>query len=190
MSLKDLIASNRTCRRFYEDTPVSKETLRELIDLARLSSSGANLQSLKYITVTDTAERAKVFPCVNWAGYLTDWPGPAAGERPAAYIVVLADTEISKNWFCDQGIAAQSIMLGAREKGLGGCMHGGIKQKELREALDIPARYEILLVLSIGKPKEQVVIEDLPADGSIKYWRDEKHVHHVPKRKLDDIILR
>jgi nitroreductase len=190
MSLKDLIAANRTCRRFYENEAVTKDTLRELIDLARLSPSGANLQSLKYIIITDPAERAKVFATLGWAGYLTDWPGPPEGERPAAYIVILADTEIAKNWFCDQGIAAQSIMLGAREKGLGGCMHGGIKQAELREALALPARYELLLVLSIGKPREEVVLEELPPDGSVKYWRDENGVHHVPKRSLDDIILR
>jgi nitroreductase len=190
MSLRDLIKSNRSCRRFYEDVPVTKETLRELIDLARLSPSGANLQSLKYITVTDAAERARVFATLGWAGYLTDWPGPVAGERPAAYIVMLADTDIARNWFCDHGIAAQSIFLGAREKGLGGCMHGSVKQPELRAALDIPARYEILLVLSIGKPKEEVVLEELPPDGSVKYWRDKKGVHHVPKRRLDDIILR
>jgi nitroreductase len=190
MNLHDLVASNRTCRRFYESEPVTRDTLRDLIELARLSSSGANLQSLKYITVTSAAERARVFPCLSWAGYLTDWPGPVEGERPAAYIVILADTDIAKNWFCDQGIAAQSIMLGARERGLGGCMHGGIKQKELRDALAIPARYEILLVLSIGKPKEEVVLDAIPADGSIKYWRDAEGVHHVPKRTLDDIILR
>ena len=190
MSLYDLVKSNRTCRRFHESEPVSKETLRELIDLARLSPSGANLQSLKYITVTDAAERAKVFATLGWAGYLTDWPGPPEGELPAAYIVVLADTEITKNWFCDQGIAAQTIFLGAREKGLGGCMHGSIKQPELRAILDIPARYEILLVLSLGKPKEEVVIDELPPDGSVKYYRDAAGVHHVPKRALDDIILR
>ena len=187
--IRDLIKGNRTYRRFYEDVPVTRETVKELIDLARLSGSGANLQSLKYIIATEAEQRAKIFQCLGWAGYLTDWPGPAEGERPAAYIVILADTDISKNWFCDQGIAAQSILLGAREKGLGGCMHGGIKQAELRELLDLPARYEILLVISLGKPKEEVVIEEMKPDGDVKYWRDDKCVHHVPKRKLDDIII-
>ena len=125
-----------------------------------------------------------------WAGYLRAWPGPAEGERPSAYIVILGDTEIRKTFGCDHGIAAQSIMLGATERGLGGCMIGSIKKNALRETLEIPERYEIQLVLALGKPAETVVLEDVGPDGDIKYYRDEADVHHVPKRSLDDLILR
>ena len=187
--IRDVIIKNRTCRRFYQDAAIERETLKGLVDLARLSASGANLQSLKYVLVYEPESNALVFPCLGWAGYLTDWPGPEEGERPAGYIVILGDTEISKHFFCGHGIAAQSILLGAREQGLGGCMHGSIKQEELRKGLNIPERYEILLVISLGKPKEEVVLEEVGADGSVKYWRDEKGIHHVPKRKLDDIIV-
>jgi hypothetical protein len=119
----------------------------------------------------------------------SDWPGPSEGERPSAYIIILLDTEISKSAGCDHGIAAQSIFLGAREKGLGGCMHGSVKREELSKALGIPPRYEILLVLSLGKPREKVVLETVGADGKTNYWRDGDGVHHVPKRCLDDIII-
>ena len=187
--IRDLIIKNRTCRRFYQDAAIERETLKGLVDLARLSASGANLQSLKYILVCEPERNALVFPCLGWAGYLADWPGPAEEERPAGYIVILGDKEISKNFFCDHGIAAQSILLGAREAGLGGCMHGSIKQEELRKGLNIGERYEILLVISLGKPKEEVVLEEVGADGSVKYWRDEKDIHHVPKRRLDDIVV-
>ena len=122
-------------------------------------------------------------------GYLKDWPGPAEGERPAAYIVILGDTEISNTFGCDHGIAAQSILLGAREKGLAGCMIGLIKREELRKVLEIPARCEILLVIALGKPKEQAVIDDVGPTGDIKYWRDSDGVHHVPKRSLEELIL-
>jgi nitroreductase len=189
MMIKDLIMKNRTYRRFYEEAAVELETLRGLVDLARLSASAANLQPLKYILSREPQKNALIFPHLGWAGYLEDWQGPPVGERPSAYIIILNDTRISLSCGCDHGIAAQSILLGATEKGLGGCMIGTVQRQKLSKALDIPIHYEILLVLALGKPKEQIVIEALDADDDIKYWRDSEGKHHVPKRKLDDIIL-
>ena len=186
--IKELILENRTCRRFYQDVAVERETLRELVEMARLSASGSNRQPLKYILSCKPEKNAEIFSHLGWAGHLRDWPGPPEGERPAAYIIILLDTEISKSAGCDHGIAAQSILLGAREKGLGGLMHGSVR-KEIRQSLSIPERYEILLTLSLGKPKEEVVVETVGPDGDTKYWRDEGGVHHVPKRPLDDIII-
>ena len=185
----ELVKKNRSYRRFYEDHAVEPETLKEFVNLARMSASGANLQPLKYILSCDPRKNAEIFSCLAWAGYLKDWPGPAEGERPAAYIVVLGDTSISESAGCDHGIAAQTILLGAREKGLGGCMLGSIDRDALRDSLNIPAQLKILLVIAIGKPREQVVLETVGSDNSIRYWRDNEGVHHVPKRKLEDIIV-
>ncbi|MHB0914013.1 MAG: nitroreductase family protein [Armatimonadota bacterium] len=182
----DLVRKNRSYRRFSRE-PVSVETLRELVNLARLSPSAANLQPLKYKLSADPETNARIFPTLAWAGYLADWPGPTEGERPTAYIVILCDTEVSKSAGCDHGIAAQSILLAACERGLGGCMIGSIKRDELRSALAIPDRLEILLVLALGRPAEEVVLEE--ATGEIKYYRDERGVHHVPKRPMEEIIL-
>ena len=187
--IRDLILQNRSCRRFHQEVAIERETLRELMDLARCSASGSNRQPLKYILSCDREKNALIFPHLGFAGQLKDWSGPPEGERPSAYIIILGDTEISKSFGCNHGIAAQSILLGAREKGLGGCMHGSAKKDELRKALNIPPRYEILLVLSLGKPKETVVLEIVGPDGDFKYWRDEGGVHHVPKRSLNDIII-
>jgi nitroreductase len=189
MSFRDLVLENRTYRRFDESSRIERRTLEELVDLARLSASGGNLQSLKYMLSCEPARNALIFPTLAWAGYLKDWPGPAAGERPSAYILILLDKEISKNAGCDHGIAAQSIMLGATERGLRGCMIGSVKRDALRAALNIPDRYDIVLVLALGKPKEKVVIETAKADGDIQYWRDAQGVHHVPKRPLSEIII-
>lgn len=187
--LKELVHRNRSYRRFHQDQPIARETLCELVDLARHSPSAANRQPLKYILSADPETNARIFPYTRWAGALQDWGGPDEGERPTAYIVILGDTEVSKGFGCDHGIAAQSIMLGATEEGLGGCMIGALDRPGLRKALDIAERYEILLVLALGVPAETVVIEDLPLGGSHNYWRDERSVHHVPKRTLDELII-
>lgn len=187
--IRDLIISNRSCRRFHEDFAIERGALEELVDLARLSASAANMQPLKYILSCEAPENDLIFPHLAWAGYLKDWPGPGEGERPSAYIVILGDTQISRTFGCDHGIAAQSILLGAREKGLGGCMIGLIEREELRTALEIPSRYEILLVVALGKPREQIVLEEVGPDGDIKYWRDDTGVHHVPKRSLKELIV-
>jgi len=188
--LKELVSKNRSYRRFYQDVAIELNTLRELIDLARLTASAANLQPLKYILSCNPEKNASIFQCLAWAGYLKDWPGPVEGERPSAYIVILKDNDIKSSLAdYDCGIAAQNILLGATEKGFGGCMIYSVQREKLQEALEIPARYEIRLVLALGKPKETVKIEPLGPDGDIKYWRDSEAVHHVPKRALDDIII-
>jgi len=187
--LKDLILKNRSYRRFYEETVIELDTLRELVDLARLSPSARNMQPIKYILSCNTERNSLIFPHLGWAAYLTDWPGPEEGERPSAYIIILRDTAICKSLYCDHGIVAQSMLLGAVEKDLGGCIIMSIEQAGLRKALKIAPRYEILLVIALGKPKEIVVIEPIEPTQDIKYWRDSTGTHHVPKRVLADIII-
>lgn len=187
--IEELIKQNRSCRRYYEDYEIDKATLKDLVNLARLSASAANLQPLKYILSCSVEKNEQIFSCLAWAAYLNDWSGPEAGERPSAYIIILGDTNITKDFGCDHGIASQSILLAAREKGLAGCMIGMIKRTKLRNILNIQEHFEILLVLAIGKPKEKITIETVEDDDNIKYWRDNDRIHHVPKRKLEDIIV-
>lgn len=188
--LKDLVIKNRSYRRYYENTPVSEETLRELIDITRHTASTVNSQALKFRLVTSDEEKRVVFDNLAWAGLLKDWDGPEEGERPSAYIIILCDLSIGSNKHFDDGIAAQTILLAAAEKQLGGCMFGSINRKKLAEELDIDLeKYSIDLAIALGKPKETVKIVDLPESGSTAYYRDENGVHYVPKRSLDDLII-
>jgi len=187
--LRDLILRNRSYRRFHQQVAIDRETLRELVDLARLSGSGSNLQPLKFMLSCDPQTNALIFPLLGWAGYLKDWPGPEEGERPAAYIVILGDKELRPSFGIDHGIAAQSMLLGAVEMGLGGCILGSVQRDKLRQVFEIPPHIDILHVVALGKPKEKVQLDAVGPDGDIKYWRDEEGVHHVPKRALDDIIF-
>ena len=188
--IADLIKQNRSYRRFYQNHVLDLETLTNLVDLARLSASAANLQPLRYILSVDPSKNSQIFSCLGWAGYLKDWNGPKQGERPSGYIIILSDSEKANDYVgYDCGIAGQSILLGAREQGLAGCMIASVKREQLRSLIHIDIQYKILLVIAIGQPKEDVVIESVGDDNNIRYWRDNTGVHHVPKRHLNDIII-
>ena len=187
---KELVIKNRSYRRFFEDYSVSEETLRELVDLARNTASTVNSQALRYKLITSHNERETVFGNLTWAGLLKDWHGPEKGERPSAYIIIMCDLSVGCNKHFDDGIAAQTILLGATEKGLGGCMFGSINRKALAAELGIDLeKYSVDLVIALGKPKETVKIVELPETGSTAYYRDENGIHFVPKRSLDDLIV-
>jgi nitroreductase len=188
MELKELIARTRSYRRFDQAHHVDRMVIENLIDMARLSASAANRQPLKYLVFNRPADCERIFPSLAWAGYLKDWTGPVKGERPSAYIIILGDKKVTETFGVDHGIAAQSIMLGASEAGLGGCMIASVKKEELRNELMIPEHLEILLVLALGKPVEKVITEVIK-NNDVKYWRDQNGTHHVPKRTIAEIIL-
>ena len=79
MMMKDLVLKNRSYRRFHQDHPVEADTVRELIDMARLCASAMNLQPLKYMFSCDPRGNARVFPHLMWARQLKDWGGPVGG---------------------------------------------------------------------------------------------------------------
>ncbi|MDD9303817.1 MAG: nitroreductase family protein [Desulfobacter sp.] len=187
---KALVKSNRSCRRFDNDFKLNLSTLENLVDLARHTASAANKQPLKYILSVDPIKNDQIFSCLTWAAYLKDWKGPEKKEQPTGYIVVLGDLSIADKFWCDYGIAAQTMLLGARAQGLAGCMFGAINIKKLSNFLGIADHLEVKLVIALGKPVERVIIDDLEDQGDIKYWRDDSSVHHVPKRKTADLIVK
>jgi nitroreductase len=186
--ISDLIKKCRTYRKFDESRRIEERILMSFIHNASLAPSGANLQPLKYRIVNDAENNSGLFGCLKWAGYLKNWDGPQEGQRPVSYILILGDLDISKDFSVDLGICAYAITLSAAQKGIGSCMIGSVDRDHVRQLFDIPAKYEILLVIAFGYPAETVVLEKA-VGGEIKYYRDEKQVHHVPKRDLADIIL-
>jgi nitroreductase len=191
MDLKTTIASTRTYRRFDENQAPTSELLHQLVDLARLAGSSRNCQAWQYMIVTESNLREDIFPYLGWAGYLHDWKGPAEGERPSAYILCLLNHEWlnvpEKLAYFDLGIASQNLLLGAREKNIGGCRIGAFSPK-IADLFDIPSHLTLELVIALGVPAEKVIIEDID-NNNTHYWRDEDDIHHVPKRTLEDIII-
>ncbi|MFW6260208.1 MAG: nitroreductase family protein [Spirochaetota bacterium] len=189
MEFEDLVLRTRSYRRFDESKPVGVDTLRDLVDLARRVPSAMNRQPLKYILCCGPRSNGRVFETLAWAGGLKEWSGPQPGERPTAYVVVLVDRELNPNAATDIGIAAQTILLGASERGLGGCMMGAITRPALRSALSIDEELDIGLVIALGTPAERIVLEDAAPGASISYYREADGSHHVPKRTLGEVVV-
>ncbi|MEA2041471.1 MAG: nitroreductase family protein, partial [Bacteroidota bacterium] len=180
-------------RRFKENSPVREDILHYIIDCARLSGSPRNQQSLKFKIVSHSDERKELFKHTAWAGALKDWPGPKKGERPAAYILIFDDLEIapkaSKRWSeTAAGIALQSMILAAEEHGLGACTIAAVNRPAITKFFKTSPNLKLLIVLALGEPNEVVKITELK-NGNFNYYRDEKGIHYVPKRSLDELII-
>jgi len=186
---ESLVIQNRSFRRFHQDQRIPHQTLLDLVDLARRTPSAGNRQPLKYAILHSPVDCARLFPHLRWAGALKGWGGPAEGERPAAYILVFCDTRILKEPGCDQGIAAQTLLLGAAARGLGGCMLGAIDRARIRAEFNVAEDLELPLVVALGVPAEKCVLEDAPVGGDVTYYRDVQSVHHVPKRPLAEVLV-
>ena len=190
MDFLELVTGARTCRRFREAEGMPAGTLDWLIECARVTPCGGNAQALLFAVAESPEACAAVFPALKWAGMLTDWDGPEAGERPTGYVAILgeAGTRAKLNAI-DAGIVAQTIQLAAYTRDLGCCIFLSFDPRKIREVLGIPENLEPLLVLALGFQKEVRRVETVGADGSVKYWRDAQGVHHVPKRPLEDLLI-
>ena len=187
---KDLVYQSRSYRAFDESRPITEAQMRTLVELARFLPSGMNKQPLRYRIVSKPAELAKMLANTRYAGALSI-KLPPEGQKPTGFIVIFNDSEVNSPdslSLKDCGIAAQTILLAATEMGFGGCMLGSFEPNRLCQDLNIPARYIPLLAIALGTPAETVVLEDAD-EIAAPYYRDETNVHHVPKRKLEDILL-
>lgn len=190
--LKDLSKRNRSYRKFDPSVPISMEQLRDWVDNARYAPSSVNIQPLKYRLVADPAICARLFPLTGWARLLPDYPGPAEGERPTAYVVICCDQSIGTNlsrFAKDVGIVAQTIMLSAVASGFGGCMIGNFVPEEVTKTLSLPSQCIPCLILALGKPAEEIFLETIGEDGKTAYYRDATGRHHVPKRNLEQVLI-
>lgn len=183
--IRELLLKNRSYRSFDASFIVSGDTLKALVDNVRYTPSTRNAQALRFRLCYDKEECEKVLALTKWAGALKERHFPPIGHAPTAFIVICAEQDI---FMRDVGIAAQTIMLSAAELGLGGCMIGSFDEGKLCELLQLPVNLRPRLLLALGKPDETVVLEDAE-ENDLTYYRDDKDVHHVPKLKIEDILL-
>ncbi len=187
--LSELITKNRSYRRFIEEKKLTQADLIELVRIARICPNAANLQTIRYYISTAQETNDILFDNIKWAGYLRYWDGPEPGERPTGYILIMAPANATNHHLIDTGIVAQSMLLRATEMGFGGCMIASINKDEVQARLILPEEYSISLAIAFGYPSETVVIDEVVDPDDIEYWRDDDGVHHVPKRKTEDLII-
>lgn len=187
--LKDLVLKNRSYRKYYFDKKVSVEELSQLVELARLTPSSKNKQPLRYVLVTEPNDCEFVFKQLRWAWFLKDWSGPTAEEQPPAYIVVALDRTLNEQADIDAGIVSQTMLLGAAELNLGGCIIRTVNRFELEKYLQLPESHEIILVIAIGYPNQNIRICEVNTDGATDYYEEANGVHVVPKRSIEDLII-
>ena len=190
--LTDLVKKNRSYRGFDESCPVTEEQLLALVELSRWTPSGANAQPLKYHIVWEKEETEGLLALTRWAAALPQLKLPREGKHPTAFIVILQDLSIvSKPGAADKdvGIAAQTMMLGAAEAGLGGCMIANFDHERVRAFLKTEEKLEPVLILALGKPAEEIRVVPLEKGQKTAYWRDEADIHYVPKRRTEDILV-
>lgn len=187
MNITKLINTRRTTRRFSEKV-ISKEILIDLVDLARMAPSGSNMQPLKYVIITETELVNEVFAYTKWAGYLQGKGSPTEKQAPTSFILVLNDLTIRKTGYeLDAGASIQNILLGATDIGIGTAWLGAIDRDEIRRLINLPEKYNIISAIALGIADYMTIVED--EQGDIKYYVDDLNVLHVPKRKLNDIIV-
>ncbi len=190
--IKELVRQSRSYRGYDESRTVAREELTELVDCARLAPSSVNMQPFRYYLACEKEQLEKIQPLTGWARALPEKHLPYPGHRPTAFIVICQETEWQGNlsrFQKDVGIVAQTMLLAAAEKGLGGIMIGNFSPEKIAAALELSPHLVPMLIVAFGKPDETIVLTEAAPGESLNYYRDENDVHYVPKRRLEDVIL-
>mgnify|MGYP001071610351 CR=1 FL=1 len=184
----DLILKRRTIRKFRQDD-ISLETLKKLVNSARVAPSAANLQLLEYIIVNCSEKCKKIFKCLKWAGYIKPEGNPKKSEEPAAYVIFLVNVSLANgdSYRIDCGASVQNLILAALEEGIGSCIIGSCDRDKIKKILDVPGNKKIEFLVALGYPSEEPIMED-SKNGNIKYYKDPSGKLHVPKRPLKEIL--
>ncbi len=190
--LKDLVLKNRSYRGYDHSVQIPEKDLLELVDLTRYVASSINHQVLKYKIVTDKELVSKIQEQTVWAKALPEIRLPYKGTEPVAFVVICIDHNLTRAdvvYLRDVGAVAQTMLLGAVEKGFGGIMIGSFSKTNVKQILDLPDNLEPNLVVAFGKPDEEIVLTDCKDGKTIYYRSPDGKTHYVPKRPLDEIVV-
>ena len=184
MDILTAIRQRRTIRRF-ENRPVTIQQIKDIVELARLYASGANLQPIRFIGVTDPELRDAIFKGLRWAAYLPGFE-ILPEHRPMGYVVLTCDSAKKNSCRFDLGAASTTLMLAAEGEGLATCALASFDREALMKDLQISENMEPLLVIALGYPAQKSKV--VPYAGDVKYFEDENGELCVPKLSLEEVL--
>ena len=146
MDVFEAIQERRSIRS-YQDKPVPRELMEKIFEAGRLAPSAKNCEPRHFIAVTDATKR-KALSGGTWAKFLMQSP---------LVIVACGDKKASPDWYAiDVALAVENMVLTAVSLGLGTCCVGSFKEKDIKAALKIPEKFEVLVMLAVGYPGDHV----------------------------------
>lgn len=185
-SLLKLLQRNRSHRAYDVSFQVREDQLRRIIGVNRYTPSARNQQVLRFrMVLSDEAE--KVLPHIRLGAALPELNLPQKGSEPRAFIIICSIAEESRFVDIDLGIAAQSMLLQATEIGLNGICIAAFDKQRIKEQFNLP--YEPLMILAIGRGKDNIVLTEIKANESHNYYRKDG-IHYVPKLSFEELIIK
>ncbi len=151
MDLFEAIKGRRSIRRF-EDRPVPREVLEQLIEAGIWAPSGGNWQTWRFVVLTEKVMLKKI-KMVS-PGLLGDPPALIAicqdikeAEKRGGRIAVETVSQM------DTAMCAQNIMLAAYALDLGTCAIASFHKEAVHRLLHLPEQIVPQLLVSVGYPK-------------------------------------
>ena len=131
--------------REYADKPIDQETIKQIIEAARLTGSSRNTQNWDFVVVQQRANLQKL-------GGLAAH-GPYIAQAALAIAVVVPENQTG---YIDGTRATQDMMLTAWAAGIGSNWVGNVNTTEIKTMLNIPQERMVLTIIPFGYPAQKV----------------------------------
>ncbi|MEW6355346.1 MAG: nitroreductase family protein [Planctomycetota bacterium] len=147
----DEVVSTRRSVRSYRSDPVPDDVLKRILTAAQSAPSANNVQPWRYIVARDDATRKKIADVAFNQAFIA--------EAPVVIVCCGKNYHDSYSWIADNmflvdcTISFDHLTLAARNEGLGTCWIGAFDHPQLKEILEVPAGYDIVVLTPLGYPK-------------------------------------
>lgn len=160
----DAIEALKTRRsiRVYEEKPVPRQIIEEIIDAARLAPTSNNVQPWEFIVVTDGGMRRKIADLTDYGKFIA---------QAGACVVVFAKGV--KRYMEDGSAATENILLAAHALGLGACWVAGHKKayaEQVSDLLGVPEELKLVALVSVGYPAEKAAPHGKRDLSQVLHW--------------------
>jgi len=179
MELHEAIITRRSVRKFT-DYYVTDEEITKILEAAQWAPSWANTQCWEFIIIRDKDLIQKVVDTFSETN-----PARRGSESSNLLIAFCGKSDLPAyrdgvkrtkfdSWYMfDLGLAVQNMQLTAHDIGLGSVVVGSMDHKKCSELLNVTHPYELLGILTIGKPADQK--KEGPKRREIsEFWHKEK----------------